>query len=164
MLAAFLAEEDDAAPWNGVYAIATPRRSFNMLFNMSNVLRGGARAGGSLMAYSGSIAGEAACGSSRTARCARATSPTCARCCPARRVAETVIHRWEHGLPYVRPGRHRLQGLLERRYGRPALAGDYLGSRYTDTAIATGFCRRGADRGARARPRVGAGDPLPFAV
>ena len=28
-------------------------------------------------------------------------------------VAEAVVHRWEHGLPYVRPGRHRIQQALE---------------------------------------------------
>ena len=54
-------------------------------------------------------------------------------------VSETVVHRWEHGLPYVRPGRHRLQPGLERPLGNLLLAGDYLGSRYTDTAIRTGF-------------------------
>ena len=56
----------------------------------------------------------------------------------ARLVEETVIQRWEHGLPYVRPGRHRIQRALERPLGDVFLAGDYLGTRYTDTAIATG--------------------------
>ena len=39
----------------------------------------------------------------------------------------------------MRPGRHRLQPILERPLGNLFLAGDYLGSRYTDTAIRTGF-------------------------
>jgi oxygen-dependent protoporphyrinogen oxidase len=54
-------------------------------------------------------------------------------------VAEAVVHRWEHGLPYVRPGRHRIQRALEQPLGNVFLAGDYLGTRYTDTAIGTGL-------------------------
>ena len=44
----------------------------------------------------------------------------------------------QRGLPYVFPGRHRLQAALERPLGRIHLAGDFLGSRYTETAIASG--------------------------
>jgi len=53
-------------------------------------------------------------------------------------VAETLVQRWECGLPYVRPGRHRLQPALLRPLG-VFLAGDYLGTRYTETAIETGI-------------------------
>jgi oxygen-dependent protoporphyrinogen oxidase len=56
-----------------------------------------------------------------------------------RMVAEAIVHHWEHGLPYVRPGRHRIQQALERPLGNVFLAGDYLGTRYTDTAIRTGL-------------------------
>jgi protoporphyrinogen/coproporphyrinogen III oxidase len=61
-------------------------------------------------------------------------------------VAESHVHRWEHGLPYVRPGRERIQGALERPLGRLFLAGDYLGTRYTDTAISTGAAAAAAAR------------------
>ena len=134
VLAAFLAEEDGAAPWNGVYAIATPGRSFNMLFNMSNVLG----RGGSLMAYSGASLADALWELDDEQVHARYLADL-REVLPGVRVTETLIHRWEHGLPYVRPGRHALQGILERHYGRTLLAGDYLGSRYTDTAIASGL-------------------------
>ena len=134
VLAAFLVEEDGAAPWNGVYAIATPERSFNMLFNMSNVLG----RGGSLMAYSGASLADALWDLDDEQVRSRYLADL-SGVLPGARVIETVIHRWEHGLPYVRPGRHALQGILERRYGRTLLAGDYLGSRYTDTAIASGL-------------------------
>ena len=52
-------------------------------------------------------------------------------------VREVVIHRWERGLPYPRPGRARLQATLTRPLGRIHLAGDYLGTWYTETAILT---------------------------
>jgi oxygen-dependent protoporphyrinogen oxidase len=53
-------------------------------------------------------------------------------------IDEVVVQRWERGLPHPRPGRYRLQGALEQPLGRVFLAGDYLGSWYTDTAIQTG--------------------------
>jgi hypothetical protein len=56
------------------------------------------------------------------------------------------VHRWPKGLPYVTPGRTALQPALERPLAPYFLAGDYLGVRYTETAIATG---RAAAAGAR---------------
>lgn len=61
-------------------------------------------------------------------------------------VREVVIQRWERGLPYPRPGRHRLQPALERSLGKVFLAGDYLGTWYTDTAIQTGVAAAEAVR------------------
>ena len=43
------------------------------------------------------------------------------------------------GAPYCFPGRGRLQPTLTRRSGRVCLAGDYLGTLYTETAIGTGL-------------------------
>ncbi len=54
------------------------------------------------------------------------------------RVRETVIRRWEIGLPHPRPGRHLLQPALEEPLGAIHLAGDYLGTTYIETAIETG--------------------------
>ncbi len=53
-------------------------------------------------------------------------------------IAETVVQRWEHGLPYGAPGRYRLQEALAAPLGPVHLAGDYLGMRHTETAIETG--------------------------
>jgi protoporphyrinogen/coproporphyrinogen III oxidase len=141
VLAAFLTNERRPAPWDGVYAVATARRSFNMLFNMANVLRGGAREpGGSLMVYSGASLGRELWGHD-DARVVETYLRDLDEVLPGARriVAEAVVHRWEHGLPYVRPGRHRIQRALEQPLGNVFLAGDYLGTRYTDTAIRTGL-------------------------
>src|SRR5882672_7666292 len=54
VVGAFLTGESRPMPWDGLYALATPGRSFGMLFNTANVLRTagtGRRAGGSLMVY-----------------------------------------------------------------------------------------------------------------
>lgn len=142
VLAAFLTGERGSVPWDGVYAIATPGRAFNMVFNTANVLRRGSprEPGGSLMAYAGaSLAAELwdlddADVTARYLADLDAVLPGAAAL-----VTEAAVHRWEYGLPFVRPGRHRLQPVLERPLDNVALAGDYLGSRYTDTAIRTGF-------------------------
>ena len=141
VLAAFLTDEPGPVPWDGLYAVATARRSFNMLFNMANVLRRGAReAGGSLMVYSGASLGRELWDLD-DARIVETYLRDLDEVLPGARriVAEAVVHRWEHGLPYVRPGRHRIQRALERPLGNVFLAGDYLGTRYTDTAIRTGL-------------------------
>jgi len=48
-----------------------------------------------------------------------------------------VIQRWERGLPYAAVGRGRLQRALTRPLGPIHLAGDYLGTWYTETACQT---------------------------
>ena len=54
-------------------------------------------------------------------------------------VVEAQVQRWETGAPYSFPGRGALQPTLMRRGSRVFLAGDYLGTLYTETAISTGF-------------------------
>jgi oxygen-dependent protoporphyrinogen oxidase len=54
-------------------------------------------------------------------------------------VVEAQVQRWETGAPYCFPGRGALQPTLMRRASRVLLAGDYLGTLYTETAIQTGF-------------------------
>ena len=53
VVGAFLTAETGPAPWDDLYALATPKRSFGMLFNTANVLRVDGRRdpGGSLMVY-----------------------------------------------------------------------------------------------------------------
>jgi oxygen-dependent protoporphyrinogen oxidase len=52
-------------------------------------------------------------------------------------VSEVVIQRWDRGLPYAFVGRSQLQHALTRPLGRIHLAGDYLGTWYTETACQT---------------------------
>ncbi|MGO4752764.1 amine oxidase, partial [Streptomyces sp. 2MCAF27] len=49
------------------------------------------------------------------------------------------VQRWPTGAPYCFPGRGKLQQTLTRRSGRVLLAGDYLGTLYTETAISSGL-------------------------
>lgn len=139
---AILTDETTAMPWDELYALATPKRSFSMLFNVVNVLRPSSQErepGGSLMVYrSGHAALELL---ERTdSEIEEAFLDDLYAVFPAARgvVKETVVSRLPRMLPYVVPGRAALQPALEWPLGRLHLAGDYLGGVYTETAISSG--------------------------
>jgi len=150
VVGAFLTGERTAMPWDDLYALATPKRSFSMLFNTANVLRTPGtprRPGGSLMVY-------AAAGFARRlaalddAAIADRFREDLADLYPESRsiVSEVVIQRWDRGLPYPRVGRSGLQAALTRPLGPIHLAGDYLGTWYTETAIQTAVAAAAAIR------------------
>jgi len=150
VVGALLTKETAAVPWDDLYALATPKRSFSMLFNTTNVRRSGERnraRGGSFMVYA--AAGFARRLESLDDDAVRERFLTdLHEVLPATRglVEEVVIKRWEHGLPYPRVGRSRLQPALARPLERVHLAGDYLGSWYTETAVQTGQAAASAAR------------------
>ncbi|BDB62696.1 MULTISPECIES: flavin monoamine oxidase family protein [Rhodococcus] len=141
--AAFLTNETSSQPWDSSYAIATPKRAFNVFFNMSNAARAAEPVrgkGSSIMAFS-------------PARFAR---PLIDRSDDdildayyrdlddifpgfPNLVEEAHVQRWPHGLAYCFPGRGALQPTLTRRGSRIMLAGDFLGTWYTETAVQSGF-------------------------
>jgi oxygen-dependent protoporphyrinogen oxidase len=137
-------------PYDHVYAMAVAGKSFNMLFNMANVLRARdprREPGGSLMVYSGASLGRQLLEMSDEQIISTYLDDLTDVYPGAKSVTrEVVVQRWERGLPYPRPGRHRLQQALERPLGNVFLAGDYLGTWYTDTAIQTGLVAAGAIR------------------
>jgi oxygen-dependent protoporphyrinogen oxidase len=139
---AMLTNETQPMPWDDLYALATPKRAFSMLFNTVNVLRprSAVRApGGSLMVYrSGHAALEMFEQPDDVVE--QAFLDDLYAIYPAARgiVAETILLKLPRMLPYAAPGRSALQRPLERPLGRIHLAGDYLGGVYTDTAISSG--------------------------
>ena len=142
--AAFLTDESAPQPWDAAYGIATPKRSFNIVLNQSSLVRGGEttrQPGSSIMTFSPA-------GLARTLL--PKTDEEILRIYTddldqvlgegfSRSVVEAQVQRWETGAPYCFPGRGALQPALTRRDGRVFLAGDYLGTLYTETAISTGF-------------------------
>jgi oxygen-dependent protoporphyrinogen oxidase len=142
VVAAFLTDEPGPMPYDGVYAVAVAKKSFNMLFNMANVLRprdARREPGGSLMVYSGARLGRRMLElDDEQIRMTYLDDLDAIYPGLKSLVREVVIQRWPQGLPYPRPGRYRLQAALERPLGNVFLAGDYLGTWYTDTAIQTG--------------------------
>jgi protoporphyrinogen/coproporphyrinogen III oxidase len=142
VVGAFLTGETGPMPWDPLYALATPRKTFSMMFNVTNVRRNGetSRApGGSLMVYAAANQARALDGLSEDEAGARFRQDL-ADIYPVTRdvITEAVIHRWPHGTSYPRPHRSKLQSALEKPNGRIILAGDYMGSWYTETAVATG--------------------------
>jgi oxygen-dependent protoporphyrinogen oxidase len=141
VVAAFLTAEQRPMPYDGIYAVATPKRSFNMVFNTANVLRGdGARLpGGSLMVYSGASLAQRLDGKSDE-EVRETYLHDLDELFPglAAQVTESRVVRWPRGLPHPRPGRHLLQPALEGSLDPFFLAGDYLGTTYVETAIQTG--------------------------
>jgi protoporphyrinogen/coproporphyrinogen III oxidase len=147
-------------PWDGVYALATPQCSFNMAFSMGNVAAAAAGTGyprpGSFMVYAGAGQGRRMLELDDDAIASRFADDL-ARVYPGvrGRIREVAIQRWERGLPYPRPGRARLQAALTAPLDPVYLAGDYLGSWYTETAAQT------AEAAAR-RVRAAVGAPHRF--
>jgi protoporphyrinogen/coproporphyrinogen III oxidase len=124
--------ETSAMPYDGVYAMATPGRVFDMFTNQAHVLRaaGPRRPGGSLMLFAGG---------QRAAELMREPDDMIVarfvtdlhRLYPATRgvIANATVHRWPLGNVYARPGRGRLQAALEAplgTYENLHLAGDYF--------------------------------------
>ena len=150
VVGAFLTGETGPMPWDDIYALATPKRSFGMLFNTANVLRAeGAprQPDGSLMVYAAAGSAAALDGLDDGAVGERFLADLCSIYMEARGlVRELVIQRWPRGLPYAAVGRAGLQGPLTRPLGPIHLAGDYLGTWYTETAAQTAEAAAGAIR------------------
>jgi protoporphyrinogen/coproporphyrinogen III oxidase len=139
---AMLTNETRPMPWDDLYALATPKRAFNMLFNTVNVLRPRSavrRPGGSLMVYRAAHAATEMMELPDTS-IEQAFLDDLYAIYPEARgiVTETIVLKMPNMLPYAAPGRSQIQPALERPLGRVHLAGDYLGGVYTDTAISSG--------------------------
>jgi oxygen-dependent protoporphyrinogen oxidase len=142
--AAFLTNESTPQPWDDAYAIATPKRSFNIVLNQSNLVRGSERVrqpGSSIMTFSPAGLARTLLENSdeEILRIYIDDLNQVLGSSFGSFVVEAQVQRWETGAPYSFPGRAALQPALMRRDSRVFLAGDYLGTLYTETAIQTGF-------------------------
>ncbi|MEU6664223.1 NAD(P)/FAD-dependent oxidoreductase [Streptomyces sp. NPDC046821] len=141
--AAFLSDETGRQQWDDAYGIATPKRSMNVVLNMSNIVRGHEQErapGSSLMTFSpGTLARRLLEQDDDTIR--RTYLEDLDQVLPGfpDHVVEAEVQRFPTGAPYCFPGRAKLQPALMRRSGRVFLAGDYLGTLYTETAISSGL-------------------------
>lgn len=140
--AAFLTDETGEQFWDDTYAIATPKRSFNVAFNMSNVVRHKENKrgrGSSFMVFSPANLAKKLIDKFDEEiidiylKDLEDIFPNFAEI-----VTEARVQRFPLGLPYSFPGRAKLQSILTKPLGRIHLAGDYLGTLYTETSILTG--------------------------
>ncbi|MEC1715143.1 flavin monoamine oxidase family protein [Schinkia azotoformans] len=141
--AAFLTNETGPQIWDNVYAIAAPKRSFNVAFNMSNIVRHCEpfrQQGSSFMTFSPAKLARKLIDKSDSEVIATYLddlNDIIPRFSDF--VVESQVQRFPLGLAYCFPGRGKLQPYLTRPSGRIYLAGDYLGTFYTETAIKTGY-------------------------
>jgi protoporphyrinogen/coproporphyrinogen III oxidase len=141
---AFLTNETSPRHWDDAYAIACPKRSFAIALNQASIVRGTEsvrQPGGSLMTFSPAGLGRALLDKSddEIVGTHLADLDQVLGSGFAASVVEAKASRWVDGSPYCFPGRAKLQPTLMRRSSRVLLAGDYLGSLYTESAITTGF-------------------------
>ena len=138
-----LTKETRPMPWDDLYAIATPGRAFDFIFNHANVIRAQEperKPGGALMVRADGDLGRKIWDQSDDeikelfTREIYDLYPASAGV-----IEEVVIQRWEKGYPYVRPGRHRVQPALEKPLGNLFLAGDYLDEALMETAALSGI-------------------------
>jgi oxygen-dependent protoporphyrinogen oxidase len=134
--------ETTAMPYDGVYAIATPGRVFDMFTNQAHALRVGGprRPGGSLMLFAGAQAAAALLRESDELIVERFLADLHALY-PLTRgmIARASVRRWELGNVYASPGRGALQSALEGALGTHEnlhLAGDYFAELGTMEAAA----------------------------
>jgi protoporphyrinogen/coproporphyrinogen III oxidase len=134
--------ETGPVPWDGVYAMATPGRVFDMFTNQGQALRTTAarQHGGSLMLFAGGRGAAELLQEDDATIVARFLEDLHNLHPQARGiVGDAKVHRWELGNVYARPGRAGLQAPLEGALGARGnvhLAGDYFAELGTMEAAA----------------------------
>jgi oxygen-dependent protoporphyrinogen oxidase len=151
--------ETTAMPYDGVYAIATPGRVFDMFTNQAHALRvGPRRPGGSLMLFTGAQKAAALMRERDEVIVERFLADLHAMYPQTRgAIASATVQRWELGNVYASPGRGALQPALEGALGTHEnlhLAGDYFAELGTMEAAA----QTGLAAAERVETRIG--EPL----
>lgn len=142
---AFLTNETTPQHWDDIYAIAAPKRSFAIALNQASIVRGSEtsrKPGGSFMTFSPAALGQALLDVPEEKVIQthlKDLSEVLDKPDFASTVIEAKVERWAVASPYSFPGRAKLQPTLLRGADRVFLAGDYLGTLYTETSITTGF-------------------------
>jgi oxygen-dependent protoporphyrinogen oxidase len=142
---AFLTNEQRAV-WDGSYGIAAPKRSFTIFTNQTSTVRTAEQAqgrprgnGSSLFVFTATDWAHRLLGMDES-EIQRTYLADLDQIFPgfSQTVTDCVIAKWHQGQTFNFPGRAKLQPVLTRDHGRLHLAGDYLGTLYTETAITTG--------------------------
>ena len=140
---AFLTNETKPMPYDGTYGIAAADKSFTVALNQGSLVRGVEKErqpGGSMMTFSPASMGRKLWDVDNDT-IAKTYIQDLDDIFPgfANIVEEARVEKFEFGSPYCFPGRAKLQPTLTRPSKRVFLAGDYLGTLYTETAISSGF-------------------------
>jgi oxygen-dependent protoporphyrinogen oxidase len=139
--AAFLTNEDQAV-WDNSYGIAAPKRSFTIFTNQTSVIRSSEKSrakGSSIFIFTATEWAEKLI-TEDDKTILETYYKDLNEIFPgfSDRVIEHQIMRWHEGQTFNFPGRAKLQSIFTRDNGRIHLAGDFMGTFYTETAITTG--------------------------
>jgi len=141
--AAFLTDETTPQVWDNVYSFATPKKSFDILIHSSNLIHAQnkrRKKGSSFMTFSPAGRGKALLDKTEEEiidiylNDLDSIFPNFSKY-----VVEAHVEKFPYGSAYIYPGRADIQSDLTQPDKRLFLAGDYLGTLYTETAIQTGF-------------------------
>ncbi|MFC9553536.1 protoporphyrinogen/coproporphyrinogen oxidase [Rhodococcus sp. NPDC056960] len=140
---AFLTNETTPMPYDNTYGIAAANKSFSVALNQGNLVRGREtvrQPGGSMMTFSPASLGRKLFDVDEDT-IAKTYIDDLNSIFPGFEsiVTEARVEKFPFGSPYCFPGRRHLQPTLTRPSERIFLAGDYLGTLYTETAISSGF-------------------------
>lgn len=140
---AFLTNENSAQVWDDCYGVAVGKKSFIVFLNPGNIVRGTEKyrqAGGSVMTFSSAgLARQLMELSDEEIKAKYLQDLDAVFPRFSDLVVEGEVARWHFGSPYSFPGRSKLQPILTKPTKRIFLAGDYLGTYYTETSISSGF-------------------------
>ena len=141
--AAFLTNETGPQVWDNVYSFATPKKSFDIILHQSNLVHAmntERQPGSSIMTFSPGESGRRLIDKSDE-EIIQTYLKDLNEIFPgfSDHVVEAHVNKFPFGSAYVYPGREKIQPILTKSAGRLFLAGDYLGTFYTETAIQTGF-------------------------
>jgi oxygen-dependent protoporphyrinogen oxidase len=128
LVAGIFTNETGPMPWDDLYALATPEKSFCMFFNPGNALRiGPRRPGGALVVYAVADRATELMKRNDDEIRARYLEDLYAIFPQARGVvADVIIQRWQRGTAMGYRGRAANLAVLARGHGRIAFAGDYM--------------------------------------
>ena len=125
-----LTGETEPMPWDDLYSILTPDKSFNMFFNHANFLRSaqGQKQGSVLMVYAGADRARALQDLDDDGVRTRFLDDLDDVYPQVRGlIAETMVKKWQYAGPFAAPGRWRAQAALERGVGdKLFFAGDWV--------------------------------------
>ncbi|WP_339183177.1 NAD(P)/FAD-dependent oxidoreductase [Oceanobacillus sp. FSL W7-1293] len=141
--AAFLTDETEPQVWDNVYSFATPKRAFDIVLNQTNLVRAREtkrQPGSSIMTFSPGESGSRLIDKPRE-EIIDIILKDLDDIFPgfSDHVVEARVNKYPYGSAYIFPGRAKIQPILTKPDGRLFLAGDYLGSTYTETAVQSGF-------------------------
>lgn len=140
---AFLTNEKEAQVWDDIYSFATPKRAFDVILNQTNLIRSREKKrkpGSSIMTFSPGESGRRLIDKSDN-DIIELVLKDLDDIFPgfSSQVVEARVNKYPFGSAYIFPGRAEIQPTLLKPDDRLFLAGDYLGSTYTETAVQSGF-------------------------